>query len=51
LRGGITAADVEQAFTCPNPNWTEEVTDTVTSFTYTVTLAGFTEPAIKVTGP
>jgi hypothetical protein len=44
--------DVEQEFTCPNPNWTEEVTDiTVTSFTYTVTFAGFTEPAIEVTGP
>jgi hypothetical protein len=44
-------ADVADEFTCHNPNWTEEVTDvTTTDFTYTVTFAGFTEPAIDITG-
>jgi hypothetical protein len=48
----ITEGDVEAAFTCPNRNWTEDVQDiTITGFTYSVTFAGFTEPAILVTGP
>jgi hypothetical protein len=47
----ITEGDVEAAFTCPNRNWTEDVQSiTVTGFTYSVTFAGFTEPAILVTG-
>jgi hypothetical protein len=47
----ITEADVEAAFTCPNRNWTEDVQDiTITSFSYTVTFAGFSAPAITVTG-
>lgn len=47
----ITAGDVTGAFTCPNPNWTEQVQSiTVTGFTYTVTFDGFTAPAIRVTG-
>src|SRR5215208_5296089 len=36
--------------TCPNPNWTPEVTSNVLSFQYTLTFAGFTEPAILITG-
>jgi hypothetical protein len=51
LRRGITAAEIEHEFACPNPNWTEEVTEiTITSFKYSVTFAGFTEPAILITG-
>jgi hypothetical protein len=38
-------------FTCPNPNWTPQVTGTAISFVYTLTFAGFTAPAITVTGP
>jgi hypothetical protein len=47
----ITAGDVTGAFTCPNPNWREDVQSiTVTGFTYTVTFDGFTAPAIRITG-
>lgn len=38
-------------FSCPNPNWTPEVTGTSTSFSYTLTFAGFTQPAITISGP
>jgi hypothetical protein len=38
-------------FECPNPNWTPQVTGTAISFVYTLTFAGFTAPAITVTGP
>src|SRR5215204_4537839 len=43
----------EALATCPNGNWTKEVLGepTVSSFTYTLTFEGFTEPAIIVTGP
>src|SRR5215207_4368861 len=37
-------------FECPNPNWTPDVTTTDVSFVYTLTFAGFTAPAITVTG-
>lgn len=47
----ITAGDVTGAFTCPNPNWREDVQSiTVTGFTYTVRFDGFTAPAIRITG-
>jgi len=47
----VDAADVLQGFTCPNANWTPEVTDlSITSFTYTLTFVGFAEPAIEITG-
>ena len=47
----ITEADVERAFTCPNRNWTEDVQSiTITGFTYSVTFAGFDDPAILVRG-
>ena len=43
----ITEQDVERAFTCPNRNWTEDVQSiTITDFEYSVTFAGFDEPAI-----
>jgi hypothetical protein len=41
---------VLQDFTCPNPNWTPEVTSSVLSYEYSLTFAGFTEPAILITG-
>jgi hypothetical protein len=41
-----------RTFSCPNPNWRPEVTSNViSSFTYTLTFAGFTQPAITITGP
>jgi hypothetical protein len=47
----ITEGDVERAFTCPNRNWTEDVQSiTITDFTYSVTFAGFDDPAILVEG-
>jgi len=48
-----TAAEFEASATCPNPNWTAEIlagSITLQSFTYTVTFAGFTSPAITITG-
>jgi len=47
------AAFTSQA-TCPNGNWTKELlggTITVSSFTYTLTFAGFASPYITITGP
>jgi hypothetical protein len=55
--GRLDVPELEKAgpdpadFTCPNPNWTPEVTSVVTSFEYTVTFDGFTEPFILITGP
>src|SRR5215216_7368700 len=37
-------------FECPNPNWTPTVSGTAISFVYTLTFAGFNQPAITVTG-
>jgi|SRR5215207_10033812 len=48
---GVSSEAFLADFTCPNPNWTAEVTGTSISFVYTLTFAGFTEPAITVTGP
>lgn len=47
-------ADFTAQATCPNPNWTKEVRDgtiALSSFTYTLTFAGFTTPYITITGP
>jgi len=49
-----TAAQFEAQATCPNGNWTRETlagSITLSSFTYTLTFAGFSEPYITVTGP
>jgi hypothetical protein len=49
-----TAADFEAAATCPNGNWTKSVeggTITLSSFTYSLTFAGFTGAYITITGP
>src|SRR5829696_5640173 len=47
---GTSTEEFLQTFTCPNPNWTPEVTSNVLSFQYTLTFEGFTEPAIIITG-
>jgi hypothetical protein len=43
----------EALATCPNGNWTKEVLGdpSVSSFIYTLTFEGFSEPAISVSGP
>jgi hypothetical protein len=49
-----TAADFIAQATCPNGNWTKELlggTITLSSFTYTLTFAGFDSPYITITGP
>lgn len=49
-----TAAQFEAQATCPNPNWTKSLqngTITLSSFTYTLTFAGFSGPFITITGP
>lgn len=47
---GTSTEEFLATFTCPNPNWTPEVTSNVLSFEYTLTFAGFSEPAIRITG-
>jgi len=47
---GTSTEDFLETFECPNPRWTPEVTSNVLSFEYTLTFAGFTEPAISITG-
>ena len=48
---GTSTEEFLANFECPNPNWTPEVSGTAISFVYTLTFAGFTQPAITVTGP
>jgi hypothetical protein len=51
------SAPTEQQFlaqqTCPNPNWTPTIPGgiTLSSFTYTLTFAGFSGAYITITGP
>src|SRR5215218_7909417 len=47
---GVSTEEFLLTFTCPNPNWEPEVTSNVLSFEYTLTFAGFVDPAITVTG-
>ncbi|TDL32330.1 hypothetical protein [Arthrobacter nitrophenolicus] len=48
---GVSTEDFLENFSCPNPNWTPEVTSNVLSFEYTLTFAGFEGyPAITITG-
>jgi hypothetical protein len=47
---GTSTQDFLKTFTCPNPNWTPEVTSNVLSYKYTLIFAGYTEPAILITG-
>jgi hypothetical protein len=49
-----SASDFEAMATCPNGNWTKELesgTVTLSSFTYTLTFAGFSGAYITITGP
>jgi hypothetical protein len=46
---GTSSEELLADFSCPNPNWTPEVTGTAISF-YTLTFDGFTEPAISISG-
>jgi hypothetical protein len=49
-----TNTQFEALATCPNGNWTKETlagSQTLSSFTYTLTFAGFTSPYITITGP
>jgi hypothetical protein len=49
-----TASDFTSQATCPNGNWTKVLKDgtvTLTSFTYTLTFAGFSSAYITITGP
>jgi hypothetical protein len=47
---GTSSEEFLEDFTCPNPRWTAEVTGTAISYVYSLTFAGFTEPAILITG-
>jgi hypothetical protein len=49
-----SAAELDDATTCPNANWDAQIRGgslTLESFTYSLTFAGFTEPAVLITGP
>src|SRR5215213_6824952 len=47
----ISPEEAAEQFTCPNPNWTEEFTGfSDLTYTYSLTFAGFTAPAILITG-
>jgi hypothetical protein len=47
----ISPEEAAAQFTCPNPRWREEfVGFSDLSFTYSLTFAGFDEPAILITG-
>ena len=48
-----TAQELQNAAVCPNGNWTKLLlgSPTLTSFVYTVTFAGFTQPYISIVGP
>lgn len=48
---GTSSAEFLADFTCPNPRWTPEIIGTSISYSYTLTFAGFDDPAISVTGP
>ena len=43
---GTSSQEFLDGFSCPNPNWTPELTGVVISWSYTLTFAGFSEPAI-----
>ena len=48
---GTSSEEFLATFECPNPNWTATISGTSISFLYTLTFAGFTEPAITISGP
>src|SRR5215212_10290301 len=48
---GTSSAEFLADFSCPNPRWEATVSGTSISYVYTLTFAGFTQPATTVTGP
>ncbi|CAG7565373.1 unnamed protein product [Fusarium equiseti] len=48
---GTSSEDFLKTFKCPNRNWTPEAKNPVVSYTYTLTFAGFNDPAIFITSP
>lgn len=44
---GTSSSEFLATFSCPNPNWTPEVTDATITWSYTVTFAGFSAPVIS----
>ena len=47
-------AELDDATTCPNANWDARIRGgslTLDSFTYSLTFAGFANPAVLITGP
>jgi hypothetical protein len=48
----ITEETIEADFSCPNgKNWTDEVVNLTSSYSYTLTFAGFDAPAISLPDP
>lgn len=47
---GTSSAEFLADFTCPSANWTPEVTGVAISWSYTLTFAGFSQPAIWISG-
>ena len=45
---GTSSAEFLDSFSCPNPNWTPDLTGVAISWSYTLTFAGFSEPAISL---
>ena len=47
---GTSSSEFLATFSCPNPNWTAEVTDATITFSYTLTFVGFNAPVISISG-
>jgi hypothetical protein len=45
---GTSTSEFQSTFTCPNPNWTADVTGSSVTWSYTLTFDGFSEPAISL---
>lgn len=47
---GTSSSEFLATFSCPNPNWTAEVSNATITWSYTLTFAGFSDPAISISG-
>lgn len=47
---GTSAAEFLADFSCPNPNWTPDLTNADISWSYTLTFVGFNAPVISISG-
>jgi hypothetical protein len=45
---GTSTSEFLATFSCPNPNWTAEVTNATITWSYSVTFAGFSAPVISL---